>query len=123
MTLKYIDTGDIPLAGPDPYAVEQKKEAGEAAEQKLEADVNDGHEFGSTSKLHTQAIAAWATYVLAAGPNHPTDAKSGDFYNGSAEDQAEFAAEMKNIYQSNRESILGSEADDSSDDTDITLSI
>lgn len=123
MTLKYINIGDIPLAGPDPYAVGRKEDAGEAAEQKLEADVNDGHEFGSTSKLHTQAIAAWATYVLATGPNHPTDAKSGDFYGGSAEDQAEFATEMESIYQSNRASILDSEVDDSSDATDFTLSI
>jgi hypothetical protein len=123
MTLEYIDTDDLPLAGPDPYDPSDKQDAGEAAEQKLEADVNDGQQFTSAGVLHEQAIAAWATYTLATGPNHPTDAKSGDFYNGSAEDQAEFAAEMKNIYQSNRESILGSEADDSSDDTDIMLSI
>lgn len=123
MTLKYIDTDDIPLSGPDPYEPSKKQRAAESAEEKLEADVNDGQQFESTGVLHEQAIAAWATYTLATGANHPTDAKSGDFYNGSNEDQAEFAAEMKNIYQSNRESILGSEADDSSDDSDITLSI
>jgi len=49
MTLEYIDTDDLPLAGPDPYDSNDKQDAGEAAEQKLEADVNDGQQFTSAA--------------------------------------------------------------------------
>lgn len=121
MPLDYIDVDDLPLEGPDPYSKERKRTAGEAAEEKLEADVNDGQPFDETSTLHEEAIAAWATYRLASGPVHPTDAHSGDFYSGSGDDQAEFAAEMKNIYESDVASILSSEADDSSDSSEFVV--
>lgn len=121
MGLDYITTDDIPLVGPDPYDPEDKEEAGEAAEEKLEADVNDGNNFDQTTSLHKEAIIAWATYRLATGAVSPTDAKSGDFYSGSGDDQAEFAAEMKNIYESNRSSILSSEQDESDDSSEFVV--
>jgi hypothetical protein len=124
MELRYITRDDIPLVGPDPYRRSEKIRAGEAAEQKLEADVNDGREYDPSeiSRLHKQAVAAWATYVLAAGPVAPDDARSGDFYTGSGDDQAEYASQMKTLYESNIASIEASEADTSSDSSDIILS-
>jgi hypothetical protein len=121
MTLQYISVDDIPLIGPDRFDAAAKERAAEAAEEKLEADVNDGGTFESTTDLHEQAIAAWATYVLATGPVEPTSAQSGFNTGGAGDDQAEFAGELKAIYQSNRDSILSSEADDSADSADIIL--
>jgi len=120
-TLDYVELDDIPVAGPDPYSDAEKRETGTAAEQKLEADVNDGGQIDDVSKLHKEAVAAWATYRLASGPIHPRDAKSGDFYNGSGEDQAEFASEMKNLYQSDKASILSSGEDESSDSSEFVV--
>jgi hypothetical protein len=123
MTLQYISVTDIPLIGPDRFDTAAKQRAAEAAEQKLEADVNDGGTFASTTPLHEQAIAAWATYILATGPVEPTSAQSGLNSGGAADDQAEFASELKSIYQSNRQSILSSEGDDSADSSGFVLSV
>jgi len=119
--LDYITLDDIPLVGPDPYSDAEKTRAAKSAEEKLEADVNDGNKFSDTTSLHKEAIAAWATYVLASGPVHPSDADSGAFYNGAGDDQAEFASEMENVYHSNKSSILGSEQDESDDSTEFAI--
>lgn len=122
MPLRYITLDDLPLDGPDPYSDAAKQRAGEAAEQKLEADVNDGRSFDDTTALHDEAIAAWATYRLSSGTVHPTDAQSGYGQGGAGDDQMEFASEMRRLYESDVQSILGSTADESSDDGDFTLS-
>ena len=123
--LRYIDTlSDIPLTGPDLWSddIDAKLDAAETAEQKLEADVNDGRKLGNASALHAKAANAYASYVLFVGPEHPEDALSGQMYGGAGEDTMEFATELHNIYESLRSSIEDSTADDSSDVSNFTLS-
>jgi hypothetical protein len=121
MPLKYVATGDIPLVGPDRFSASEKERAASVAEEKLEADVNGGSEFDAVTPLHEQAIAAWASYVLATGPVEPESSKSGFNSGGAGDDQAEFASELKAIYEDNRRSILKSEDDDSEDSSEIIV--
>jgi len=123
--LKYIDSlSAIPLTGPDLWSDETaaKLDAAETAESKLEADVNDGGDIGGAEALHSKAANAYASYILFIGPEHPADALSGQMYGGAGEDAMEFATEMRNVYQSLRSSILASDQDQSSSDSDFTLS-
>ena len=123
--LRYIGTlSDIPLTGPDLWSddTDAKLDAAETAEQKLEADVNDGRKLGNATALHAKAANAYASYVLFVGPEHPEDALSGQMYGGAGDDTMEFAREVHNIYESLRSSIEDSTTDDSSDVSDFTLS-
>jgi len=116
--LKYIDSLDeIPLTGPDLWAgdTDAKLDAAATAESKLEADVNDGVVIGAPTTLHAKAAAAYASYLLFIGPEHPEDALSGQLYGGAGEDTMEFAREVHDVYRSLRSSIEESDADDSSD--------
>lgn len=122
--LKYIDTvGDIPITGPDLWSGDNstKLEAAETAESKLEADVNDGHVIEDSGTLHAKAAAAYASYLLFIGPNHPEDALSGQMYGGAGEDTMEFAREVHDVYRSLRSSIEESDADESQDETEFVL--
>lgn len=123
--LKYIESlDDIPLTGPDLWSGQnqEKLDAAEAAESKLEADVNDGAKIDDATALHAKAANAYASYVLFIGPNHPEDAQSGQMYGGAGDDTMEFAREVHEIYRSLRSSIETSDADESSDDSDFVVS-
>jgi len=120
--LKIISTLDaIPTVGPDLFDPDEKLDAAEIAEAKLEGDVNDGQEFGADeiTALHREAAATYASYRLFVGPEHPEDALSGQLYGGAGEDTMEFATELKAQYESHVATIETSDADDSSDDTDL----
>lgn len=124
--LRYIDSlSNIPLTGPDLFSDDSdaKLSAAETAEQKLEADVNDGRKLSDRTALHARASNAYASYLLFVGPEHPEDALSGQMYGGAAEETMEFADELHNIYRSLRASIEDSGADGSSDTTDFTLGV
>jgi hypothetical protein len=119
--LQYIDgLEEIPLTGPDAFSTEQKLEAAEMAEAKLEADVNLGEALADPTTLHRKAATAWASYLLFAGGDSPTDALSGQMVEGSMSDAMEFAKELENIYNSTIASIRTSEA--GSDDDDLVES-
>lgn len=120
--LKYIDSlGDIPLTGPDPYSDSEKLSKAEDAEVQLEADVNDGREIPEDDREHIHAVAAnaYASYLLATGPEHPKDATSEVFAGGSGEDLMEFATELKNIYDRTIGSIEAATDDDPSPDRQV----
>ncbi|MDS0284671.1 hypothetical protein [Haloarcula onubensis] len=113
--LKYIDElADIPLTGPEPdsWTTDDKLEAAESAEEKLEADVYDGRKIPGAGALHATAANAWASYLLVVGAEHPKDATSEVFAGGSGEDVMEFAHELKNIYHETKGSIQVSDADE-----------
>jgi hypothetical protein len=123
--LKYIDGLDsIPTSGPDPFGDVEKLEAAARAEAKLEADVNDGKEIGvgARTTLHGSAAAAWASFLLTYGGESPQSALGGDLVDGSSADVAEFASTHKEVYQSYVASIEDSDADESSDSTDVIFS-
>jgi hypothetical protein len=91
--LKYLDSlGDVPLTGPDLWSSDDqaKLDAAETAEEKLEADVNDGEPIAEDTALHAKAANAYASYLLFIGPEHPEDALSGQMYGGAGEDTMEF---------------------------------
>jgi len=113
--LRYIDElKDIPLTGPKPstWTTDDKLEKAETAEEKLEADVNDGYQIAGPTSLHATAANAWATYLLVIGSEHPKDATSEVFSGGSGEDVMEFAVELKSIYHETVQSIQVSSADE-----------
>lgn len=124
--LRYIKTlTDLPVIGPDiDFATDTKLDAAAIAESKLEADVNDGVEFGPTeiTPLHREAAGVYASYRLFVGPTNPESAKSGLLQGGVGDDTMEFARELKEQYQSHIESIKTSEQDTSSDSTDLIVS-
>lgn len=115
--LKYIDgLAEIPLTGPDAFTKEQKLEAAEMGEAKVEADVNVGDTLDDPTMLHSKAANAWTSYLLFAGGESPSDALSGQVVEGSTSDQMEFATELKSIYESTVSSIRTSEAGEDDDD-------
>lgn len=115
--LKYIpELAEIPLTGPDAFDTEAKLEAAEMGEAKVEADVNLGDPLADPTMLHQKAANAWASYLLFAGGESPSDALSGQVVEGSSADQMEFATELKNIYESTIASIRTSDAGDDDDD-------
>jgi hypothetical protein len=123
--LRYIDGLDaIPISGPDPFSDAEKLDAAEVGETKLEADVNDGLELGEdeSTVLHSEAAAAWASYKLVYGGEAPESALSGEFVEGANSDLMEFAREHKASYESHVESIIESDADESSEQADIIVS-
>lgn len=123
--LKYIDgLAAIPTSGPEPFSDDEKLAAAEPAEAKLEADVNDGVEIGPDQRttLHGSAAAAWASYLLVYGGESPQSALGGDLVDGSSSDVAEFAESHREVYRSYTASIEDSEADESSDSTDLIFS-
>jgi len=112
--LRYIEeVVDIPLTGPDPWDETDKLSAAEAAESLLEARANDGEPITDVEAIHRTAANAYATYILLTGVEHPNSAQSGDFYNGSSEDQAEVANEMKNIWEDAVGALIASGDDES----------
>lgn len=113
--LKYIEAlADIPLTGPDPYTDAEKLGKAEDAEVQLEADINNGETIPEADREHIHAVAAnaYASYLLATGPEHPKEATSEVFAGGAGEDLMEFATELKNIYDRTVMSIQGSADDD-----------
>lgn len=117
--LKYIETlTEIPLSGPDEFIDEEKLEAAEFGESKLEADVNSGNRIidEQVTHLHEKAATAWASYILFSGGESPTSALSGDLVEGSSSDAMEFAREMKSIYKETISSILKTDEEEQSDE-------
>ncbi|MDY6780465.1 MAG: hypothetical protein SV760_07970 [Halobacteria archaeon] len=120
--LRYIDDLDnIPLSGPDldQFTKEDKLEAAETGESKIEADVNDGAKLDDPTILHAKAANAWASYILFYGGEHPSSALSGSLGEGQAADLIEFAREHKSAYQELVASIRSSE-EGTDDDDQIT---
>lgn len=112
-----LDPVNVPLAGPDPFTNDEKADAVESAEEKLEADINDGNDITDPTALHGTAVNAYATYVLATGPAEPGSQYSGD-YADAGQSVMEFAREMLAIYRDTLSSIQGSQADDPMDKDD-----
>jgi hypothetical protein len=119
---KFTTEDDVPVTGPDVFDPDDKVDKLETAEELLEAEVNDGNEFEETTALHVQAAAAYASFQLFTGAEHPEDAYSGQFQGGAGEDQAEVARECRQMYKDARDAILSSEADDSDDSSEFVFS-
>ncbi|MDY6778991.1 MAG: hypothetical protein SV760_00260 [Halobacteria archaeon] len=117
--LRYInDLAEIPISGPDldQFSKEDKLEAAEFGEAKIEADVNAGERLSDPTMLHGKAAAAWASYQLFYGGEHPSSKLSGSLGEGSSADLIEFAREHKSVYKETVESIRASEAGTDDDD-------
>ncbi len=120
--LKYIDGLDeIPLSGPDPFEPDDKLEAAEFGEAKLEADVNSGREITAPTRLHAKAATAWASYILFYGGEAPTSALSGQIVEGSDADLMEFAKENENVYEKTVSSIRQTDDETQPDEVDFQV--
>lgn len=116
---KYIEgLSAIPGIGPDlsQFTKEDKLEAAEVAESKLEADVNDGNQIGTVSHLHQKAASVYAAYWLFAEAEEPTTALSGQIVEGSSGDAAEFISRIENTYWDLVKSIENSSRDEGGSD-------
>ena len=110
---KYVDNKDkVPMRGPDDFELEEKLEAVEIAETKLEADVHNGKEIKNPTILHGKAAAAYASYLLFFPGKSPEEARSGRLTESSGDEALEFAREFKHIYDSMVNSIANSEVDE-----------
>lgn len=116
----YVSESDVPVIGPDPYDSNEKQKAIKYAESKLEADVNEGSPLENHEEIHEFAANAYASYILATGPEDPADAYSGDFSDGG-EDVSEFAQNLHNMYRSARSSILAADEDEGEGTSPIQL--
>lgn len=110
---KYVDPSDVPVIGPDPYPDSEKSQAITYAESKLEGDVNDGETIADPEDIHEFAANAYASYILAAGPEDPADVQSGDFAD-AGDDVENFANQLHSMYQSARSTIRSAQADEGS---------
>lgn len=108
---QYVEPDDVPVIGPDPYPPEDKQQAITYAEAKLEGDVNGGESLDSPEDIHEFAVNAYASFILAAGPEDPSDVQSGDFAD-EGEDVSRFANQLHSMYQSARSTILTADADE-----------
>lgn len=110
---KYIDGLDeIPITGPDPFDKEDKLEAAEKGEAKLESDVNEGSPIPDQVReaIHGEAAACWATYRLVLGIKSPESQSRGDSLDEGTERMA-FADRIKQMYDSHVDSIIMADAD------------
>lgn len=117
--LRYINSIDeIPLSGPDldKFSTDDKLEAAETGEAKIEADVNHGERLTDPTILHAKAANAWASYILFYGGEHPSSSLSGSLGEGSSADLIEFAREHKSAYSDFVSSIRSSDAGTDDDD-------
>jgi hypothetical protein len=126
--LKYIDSlEDIPVTNQgigDSWGEEDKLQAAEAGEEKLEGDVNEGHAISQSKSIHGTAAATWATYKLAVGMKSPDSTTRGDSLDEGTE-RFGFADRLKQMYQSYVNTIndaSGFESDDDSNN-DVTFSV
>lgn len=104
--LKYIDAigglDAIPISGFDidrNWSDQDKLDAAEAGEAKLEGDVNDGAAIDQSDveSIHGEAAAAWATYRLVLGMKTPDSQTRGDASDEGSERMA-FADRIKSMY-------------------------
>lgn len=107
----YVSVDDVPVIGPDPYDPEQKHSAITYAEGKLEADVNNGKTIDNPEEVHEFAANAYASFILASGPEDPADAMSGDF-SDAGDDVSDFAHSLREMYRSARAGILNADDDE-----------
>lgn len=119
--LKYIDAlSDIPVTGQgigSGWTTDEKLEAAEAGEQKVEGDVNDGQEISTPSSIHGQAAATWATYQLAVGMKSPDATTRGDSLDEGTE-RFGFADRLKQMYDSHINTINQASGFQSEQETD-----
>jgi hypothetical protein len=114
--LKYINSlDDIPVSGDfdaSTWTDQDKLDAAEDGESKLEADVNEGSEISAPEHIHGQAAATWATYRLVVGFKSPDSQTRGDALDEGSERMA-FAEAIKEDYYEYVQSITGAASDES----------
>ncbi len=114
--LKYIDSlDDIPVTGQgigSNWTEQEKLDAAEDGESKLEADVNEGHEIANSEHIHDQAAATWATYRLVLGFKSPESQTRGDSLDEGSE-RMDFARQLKEDYYEYVNSITNAQGDQS----------
>lgn len=122
--LKYIDSlGDIPVSGQgigETWSPQDKLDAAESGESKLEADVNDGNPINGAEHIHGDAAATWATYRLALGVKAPDSTTRGDALDEGSE-RMDFALELKEDYYEYVDSITAAQGDAGDEDSTTTV--
>jgi len=108
----YVDLDDIPLSGPDDYAVEEKRKALFHAESSMELDVNNGDPVKpeNLSNSHRSAVMNLATHVLTHAAEEPSDVTIGDMQDGGGtitEYSSRYLEEYQRIVKALRESGSG----------------
>lgn len=116
---KYIrGLDEMPEIGPDldQFTEEDKFDAAEVGEAKLEADINNGFEIQEPEELHRKAAGVYASFWLFIEAEEPSSALSGQIIEGSSDDAAEFVSRIENTYWNLVQSIRDSDADEGPDE-------
>ena len=108
----YVDLEDVPLSGPDSYAVEEKRKALFHAESSLELDTNNGDPIKDEdlTNSHKSAVMNLATHVLTHAAEEPSDVTIGDMQDGGGtitEYSSRYLEEYQRIVESIRDSGSG----------------
>lgn len=108
----YVDLDDIPLSGPDDYAVEEKRKALFHAESSMELDVNNGDSVKpeDVSNSHKSAVMNLATHVLTHAAEEPSDVTIGDMQDSGGtitEYSSRYLEEYQRIVKALRQSGSG----------------
>lgn len=76
----YVNEGEIPTEGPDPYSKDEKRAALYRAEPEFEHDVADGEPIPNSkvNDMHRSAVSYLGTYYLVRSARSPDDATLGD---------------------------------------------
>jgi hypothetical protein len=109
----YLVPADFPVGEGEIFRTFDQSEVDRAvyeAERRLEVDVNAGETIASAGPIHSLAVAYWATHRLVGTAKHPSSALRGEL--SSPDAAVEFAADLKDDYQSLVEQIEAIDEDD-----------
>jgi hypothetical protein len=97
-----MDDSDFPVGEDEVFAFvdpAERKRAIDAADSRLELDVNGGQQIANPTEHHSQAVALYATYRLARSARHPSSAAQGMLGDGGADDAASYAEALRRDYR------------------------
>lgn len=112
---KYLNDDDFPVGEDEVFAfadTAEENRAIDAAESRLELDVNDGQEISDPNDYHSEAVALYATYRLARTARHPASSAQGQLGDGGADDAASYAEALLRDYRETVELIEDTDQDD-----------
>lgn len=99
-TPKYVDIDDVPISSvPDDYSPEEKREALQFAEGKLEMDINDGNRIIANELVQPMKVAIkyLSTYQLTLGAEHVDNMALSDL-DDDGSTKTEYANEYLRMY-------------------------
>jgi len=119
----YVELSDVPMAGvDDDYANDDKKDALEYAESRLETDLNEGEGFTDSEiqSSHKSAVKALATHILTHEAEDAASTKLGDL-SSSGDSVLSYSSHWLDLYKELRDSIAEADKDEETDGRDRSI--